>query len=66
VARPETADGEDGDALERPRHRAAPLRLPAIDQRLVVGAVFVVAMFMNILDSTIVNVALPTMAVTST
>lgn len=32
------------------------------DQRVVVGAVYVVTMFTSILDSTVVNVALPTMA----
>ncbi len=34
----------------------------ALDQRAVVGAVYVVTMFTSILDSTVVNVALPTMA----
>lgn len=62
MARPEQLTERTVTPSNGPRHRAAPLRLPAIDQRLVVGAVFVVAMFMNILDSTIVNVALPTMA----
>jgi EmrB/QacA subfamily drug resistance transporter len=33
---------------------------PQISQKVVVGAVFVAAMFMNIMDVTIVNVALPT------
>jgi len=45
---------------ERPLDAGAKRRRP--DQRIVVGAVFVVAMFMTILDGTIVNVALPTMA----
>ena len=36
--------------------------MPALrmNQRIVVGTVFVSAMFMNIMDITIVNVALPT------
>lgn len=34
-------------------------RLPKFDQKIVVGAVFVAAMFVNILDITIINVALP-------
>ncbi|HSA53318.1 MAG TPA: MDR family MFS transporter [Yinghuangia sp.] len=34
-------------------------RLPDLNQKVVVGAVFVAAMFVNILDITIVNVALP-------
>ncbi|MDI2125270.1 MDR family MFS transporter [Yinghuangia seranimata] len=34
-------------------------RLPALNQKVVVGAVFVAAMFVNILDITIINVALP-------
>ncbi|NUU20344.1 MAG: multidrug efflux MFS transporter [Streptomycetaceae bacterium] len=34
-------------------------RLPALNQKFVVGAVFVAAMFVNILDITIINVALP-------
>lgn len=33
-----------------------------IDQRIVVGVVYVCAMFMSIMDSTIVNVALPTLS----
>ena len=33
---------------------------PRISQKVAVGAVFVAAMFMTILDATIVNVALPT------
>jgi EmrB/QacA subfamily drug resistance transporter len=33
---------------------------PRLNQKIVVGAVFVSAMFMNIMDITIVNVALPT------
>jgi EmrB/QacA subfamily drug resistance transporter len=33
---------------------------PRLSQKIVVGAVFVSAMFMNIMDITIVNVALPT------
>lgn len=34
-------------------------RLPELNQKAVVGAVFVAAMFVNILDITIINVALP-------
>jgi EmrB/QacA subfamily drug resistance transporter len=34
--------------------------IPRLNQKIVVGAVFVSAMFMNIIDITIVNVALPT------
>ena len=34
--------------------------IPRINQKVVVGTVFVSAMFMNIIDITIVNVALPT------
>jgi EmrB/QacA subfamily drug resistance transporter len=34
--------------------------LPRLNQKVVVGTVFVSAMFMNIMDITIVNVALPT------
>ncbi len=34
--------------------------VPRLNQKVVVGAVFVSAMFMNIMDITIVNVALPT------
>src|SRR3984885_5980358 len=34
--------------------------IPPISQKVVVGTVFVSAMFMNIIDITIVNVALPT------
>lgn len=34
-------------------------RLPDLNQKFVVGAVFVAAMFVNILDITIINVALP-------
>ena len=33
---------------------------PRISQKVAVGVVFVAAMFMTILDATIVNVALPT------
>ena len=33
---------------------------PRISQKVAVGVVFVAAMFMSILDTTIVNVALPT------
>lgn len=43
-----------------------PARLPsrknAVNQKVVVSAVFVAAMFMNIMDSTVVNVALPTLS----
>lgn len=39
-----------------------PKRRWELDQRMVVGAVYVAAMFVSIMDSTIVNVALPTMA----
>ena len=35
--------------------------LPAIDQRVAVSAVYVAALFMNVMDVTIVNVALPTL-----
>jgi EmrB/QacA subfamily drug resistance transporter len=38
---------------------ARPSRLPTIDQRVAVGVVFVTSVFMNIIDTTIVNVALP-------
>jgi EmrB/QacA subfamily drug resistance transporter len=34
----------------------------SVNQRAVVGAVFVAAMFMNIMDGTVVNVALPTLS----
>lgn len=34
----------------------------AVSQRVVVSTVFVAAMFMNIMDSTVVNVALPTLS----
>jgi EmrB/QacA subfamily drug resistance transporter len=34
----------------------------AVNQKVVVSAVFVAAMFMNIMDSTVVNVALPTLS----
>lgn len=44
--------------LAKVSHR--PRSLPALDQRLAVSAVYVVALFMNIMDVTIVNVALPT------
>ena len=36
------------------------MAVPRMNQKIVVGAVFVSAMFMNIMDITIVNVALPT------
>ena len=36
------------------------MRRPAIDYRIVVGVVFVAALSMSILDSTVVNVAVPT------
>ncbi|HEX5947306.1 MAG TPA: DHA2 family efflux MFS transporter permease subunit [Acidimicrobiales bacterium] len=39
-----------------------PQRLRALDQRWVVAIVFVAAMFMSLLDTTIVTVALPTLA----
>jgi EmrB/QacA subfamily drug resistance transporter len=39
----------------------APVRLPDIPQRYVVGVVFVAGMFVSILDTTIVTVALPTL-----
>jgi EmrB/QacA subfamily drug resistance transporter len=38
---------------------ARPSWLPTIDQRVAVGVVFVTSVFMNIIDTTIVNVALP-------
>lgn len=40
------------------------LSLPvrSVNQKVVVSAVFVAAMFMNIMDSTVVNVALPTLS----
>ena len=41
---------------------AVPRRLRALDQRWVVAIVFVAAMFMSLLDTTIVTVALPTLA----
>ena len=50
TAPPDFGNGRKGRAL-------APRRL---NQKIVVGAVFVSAMFMNIMDITIVNVALPT------
>jgi EmrB/QacA subfamily drug resistance transporter len=34
----------------------------SVDQKVVVSAVFVAAMFMNIMDGTVVNVALPTLS----
>jgi len=39
---------------------ALPVR--AVNQKVVVSAVFVAAMFMNIMDATVVNVALPTLS----
>ena len=36
------------------------MAVPSLNQKIAVGAVFVSAMFMNIMDITIVNVALPT------
>jgi EmrB/QacA subfamily drug resistance transporter len=39
-------------------------RLPAIDQRVAVSVVYVAALFMNVMDITIVNVALPTIGKT--
>ena len=36
-----------------------------ISQKVAVGVVFVAALFMSIIDTTIVNVALPTMGATS-
>jgi hypothetical protein len=33
-----------------------------VNQKVVVSAVFVAAMFMNIMDSTVVSVALPTLS----
>jgi EmrB/QacA subfamily drug resistance transporter len=39
---------------------ALPVR--AVNQKVVVSAVFVAAMFMNIMDGTVVNVALPTLS----
>ena len=45
-----------------PRSTVRMGRVPALrmNQKIVVGTVFVSAMFMNIMDITIVNVALPT------
>ena len=48
--------GSSQDALERKPF----VVIPRINQKVVVGTVFVSAMFMNIIDITIVNVALPT------
>src|SRR6516164_4428747 len=42
------------------RYRKGFAVAPRLSQKIVVGAVFVSAMFMNIMDITIVNVALPT------
>ena len=43
--------------------RQAPRQLPSrLNPKITVSVVFVVAMFMTIMDSTIVNVALPTLA----
>src|SRR6516164_5816164 len=42
------------------RYRKGFAVAPRLSQKVVVGAVFVSAMFMNIMDITIVNVALPT------
>ena len=39
---------------------ARPVR--SVNQKVVVSAVFVAAMFMNIMDGTVVNVALPTLS----
>ena len=39
---------------------ALPVR--SVNQKVVVSAVFVAAMFMNIMDGTVVNVALPTLS----
>src|SRR6202012_4417741 len=41
-------------------HRKPSVVIPRLNQKVVVGTVFVSAMFMNIIDITIVNVALPT------
>ena len=38
------------------------LPIRSVNQKVVVSAVFVAAMFMNIMDSTVVNVALPTLS----
>jgi EmrB/QacA subfamily drug resistance transporter len=38
------------------------LPVRSVDQKVVVSAVFVAAMFMNIMDGTVVNVALPTLS----
>ena len=37
-----------------------PPKTPRVSQKIAVGTVFVAAMFMSIMDTTIVNVALPT------
>jgi EmrB/QacA subfamily drug resistance transporter len=52
-ALPEGMDLEDPD-------RKRDVAVPRLNQKVIVGAVFVSAMFMNIMDITIVNVALPT------
>ena len=48
-----------GSAKDAPTE-SPPWSVPRLNQKIVVGTVFVSAMFMNIMDITIVNVALPT------
>ncbi|HEX3947998.1 MAG TPA: MFS transporter, partial [Acidimicrobiales bacterium] len=52
--------GEPVEQTDRQHHGRLAGR--SIDQKVVVGVVYVVAMFTTILDSTVVNVALPSMA----
>jgi EmrB/QacA subfamily drug resistance transporter len=59
--------GRDADSSRRPvrlvpgrTERKPSVVRPRLNQKIVVGTVFVSAMFMNIMDITIVNVALPT------
>ena len=54
-----TASPASGDRPEGPGPRPGGKR--AYNQKVVVGVVYVAALFMNIMDTTIVNVALPTL-----
>src|SRR5581483_2375839 len=49
------------DLLKNQRFRKGIMRLRSVPYKYVVAAVFVVAVFMDLLDMTIVNVALPTL-----
>ncbi len=45
---------------DAPKGKGRAVGTPRLSQKIVVGTAFVSAMFMNIMDITIVNVALPT------